>query len=149
LRNSESVVFHIPCLDNPHILPSPGPAIDCGSPRWRSTVFQNHRVNDLPAKDASPAPKMFVRTIEFFVNHMVSTAMALHRTLPFPLNLFEHRGKEIVMSFLIFNDFLKQERGGNVPFLLSPFDNLLISLNRYRLYRWRGDPLNLALLKGL
>lgn len=89
---------------------------------------------------------MFVRTIEFFINHMVSAAMALHRTLPFPLNLFEHRGKEIVMSFLIFEDFLKQERDGDVPFLFSLFDKLLISVNRYRLYRWRGDPLNLALL---
>ena len=135
-------------LHNSQILPSPGPAIDFGSPRWRFTVFQNHRIDDLPAKDASPAPKMFVRTVEFFVNHMVSTAMTLHRTLPFPLNLFEHRGKKIVMSFLIFEDFLKQERGGNVPILLSLFDNLLISLNRYRLYRWRGDPLNLSLLKG-
>jgi hypothetical protein len=77
---------------------------------------------------------------------MVSAAMALHRTLPFPLNLFEHRGKEIVMSFLIFEDFLKQERDGDVPFLFSLFDKLLISVNRYRLYRWRGDPLNLALL---
>ena len=84
---------------------------------------------------------MFVRTIEFFVNHMVTAAMALHRDLLFPLNLFDHRGKEIVMSFLIFEDFLKQERGGDVPFLLSLFDNLLISLNRYRPYRWRGDPL--------
>ena len=91
---------------------------------------------------------MFVRTIEFFVNHMVSAAMALHRTLPLPLNLFEHRGKEIVMSFLIFEDFPKHERDGDGPFLLSLFDNLLISVNRYRLYRWRGGPLNLALLKG-
>ena len=79
---------------------------------------------------------------------MVTTAMALHRDLLFSLNLFDHRGKEIVMSFLVFEDFLKQERGGGVPLLLSLFDNLLISLNRYRLYRWRGDPLNLALLKG-
>jgi hypothetical protein len=139
LRNSGPLVFLIPGLDNPQILPSPGPAIDYASPRWKPTVFQNHRIDDLPAKDASPPPEMFVRTIEFFVNHMITTAMALHRDLLFPLNLFEHRGKEIVMSFLIFESFFKQERRGDVPFLLSLFDYLLIKLNRYRLYRWYGD----------
>jgi hypothetical protein len=131
LRNSGSVVFLIPCLDNPQISPSPGPPIDYGLPRWRLPVFQNHRIDDLPAKDASPSPKMFVRAIEFFVNHMVTTAMALHRNLLFPLNLFEHRGKEIVMSFLIFEDFFEQERRGDVPFLLSLFDNLLVKVNRF------------------
>jgi uncharacterized damage-inducible protein DinB len=60
--------------------------MDCGSRRGRFTIFQNHRIDDLSAENASPPPKMFVGSIEFFVNHMVSTAMAFHENLLLPLN---------------------------------------------------------------
>jgi hypothetical protein len=59
--------------------------MDCRSPGWRLPVFQNHWIDDLSAKDTSPPPEIFVRAVEFLVNHIISAAMALHGNLLFPL----------------------------------------------------------------
>jgi hypothetical protein len=46
------------------------------------SVLYNHIVNNLPAEDASPAPKMFSATDELFVSHGSTTAITLHVWLP-------------------------------------------------------------------
>jgi hypothetical protein len=60
-----------------------------------------------------------MRAKKFFVNHVTPTAIALHRNLLFSSTPFEHRGKEIVMAFFIFEDFFEHERRSHIPLLLS------------------------------
>ncbi len=84
-----------------------------------------------------------MRAKKFFINHITSTAIALHRNLLFPSTPFEHRGKEIVMAFFIFEDFFEHERRSHIPFRLilliinGPFlylpSNLVYGLSRWQL----------------
>ena len=56
--------------------------------RWESscpflveTILISHRVDDLPAQDASPAIKLFIQTIELLISHNTATPMAPHCNL--------------------------------------------------------------------
>lgn len=52
-------------------------------PRWGATILQNHLVNNLSTKDASPSPKVLVGAEEFFVDHLALTTITLHDALLF------------------------------------------------------------------
>jgi hypothetical protein len=41
-------------------------------------VFHDHRVDDLPTNDTTPAEKLFTVAIEFFVCHHSATPLACH-----------------------------------------------------------------------
>jgi hypothetical protein len=42
------------------------------------SILQDHLVNDLSAKDASPSEKFFGHPIEFFEDHDPAATMAFH-----------------------------------------------------------------------
>jgi hypothetical protein len=44
-------------------------------------IFQDHLINDLPAKDAPPSKKFFTYTVELLVNHNATASMTLHTGL--------------------------------------------------------------------
>jgi len=44
-------------------------------------IIEDHLVNDLSAKDASPAEKLFTDTIEFLEDHCTTASMTLHFNL--------------------------------------------------------------------
>jgi hypothetical protein len=46
------------------------------------SILQDHLVNDLSTKDASPSEKLFTNTIEFFEDHGSATTMTLHKKPP-------------------------------------------------------------------
>jgi len=46
------------------------------------SILQDHLVNDLSTKDASPSEKFFTYTIEFFEDHDPTTTMTLHNKPP-------------------------------------------------------------------
>jgi hypothetical protein len=41
-------------------------------------ILQNHLIYNLPAKDASPSPKILMGAEEFFIDHQTTTTMAIH-----------------------------------------------------------------------
>ena len=45
------------------------------------TVLQNYLINNLSTQNASPSQKMFIGTIESFIDHYTTTTMTLHTTL--------------------------------------------------------------------
>ena len=49
---------------------------------WLGSILQDHTINNLSAKDASPSEKLSIGTVEFFVDHNALTPVALHRILP-------------------------------------------------------------------
>lgn len=55
------------------------------------TVLQNHLVYNLSAQDASPSPKMLMGTEEFFVDHHITTTIAVNKNLQI-LFLFTQTG---------------------------------------------------------
>jgi len=46
-------------------------------------VLQNHRVNNLSTKDASPSEKFFAVPVEFFVGHGPTAPLASHSFFSF------------------------------------------------------------------
>jgi hypothetical protein len=50
---------------------------------WSSehSILQNHLIDNLSTKDASPAPKLLLIAIEFFINHIAAAATTLHMNL--------------------------------------------------------------------
>ncbi len=46
------------------------------------SIFHDHFINDLAAKNAPPAEKLFANAVEFFKNHFSAASMALHLKPP-------------------------------------------------------------------
>lgn len=51
------------------------------SPMLTSAVLQNHRIEDLAAKDASPTIEILTLPVELFVHHITATTMTPHNDL--------------------------------------------------------------------
>ncbi len=45
------------------------------------TILQNHLINDLPTRDASPSQKVLVGTVKSLIDHHTTTAMTPHTKL--------------------------------------------------------------------
>jgi hypothetical protein len=45
------------------------------------SILQNHLIDNLSTKDASPAPELLLMAIEFFIDHVTAATRALHTNL--------------------------------------------------------------------